>query len=56
MMGFAPAQTTLHAVLLRHAAHSRSKNGAVSLAYVAGIHRVRATQNQDVDARQKAGA
>jgi hypothetical protein len=35
-------------------AHSRSKNGVASLAYVAGIHVFDAGQ-QDVDGRNKSG-
>jgi hypothetical protein len=35
-------------------AHSRSKNGVASLAYVAGIH-VFEPANKDVDGRNKSG-
>jgi hypothetical protein len=38
----------------RVAAHSRSKNGVASLAYVAAIHVFR-SRPLDVDARHKAG-
>jgi hypothetical protein len=34
-------------------AHSRSKNGVASLAYVAGIHVLSALSNKDVDDRNK---
>jgi hypothetical protein len=34
-------------------AHSRSKNGVASLAYVAGIHVFLAARKQDVDGRDK---
>ena len=36
-------------------AHSRSKNGVASLAYVAGIHVLAAAPNEDVDGRNKSG-
>jgi hypothetical protein len=36
-------------------AHSRSKNGVASLAYVAGIHVLNAARNKDVDGRNKSG-
>jgi hypothetical protein len=36
-------------------AHSRSKNGVASLAYVAGIHVLNAAPNKDVDGRNKSG-
>ena len=36
-------------------AHSRSKNGVASLAYVAGIHVFLYSKKQDVDGRHKAG-
>jgi hypothetical protein len=35
-------------------AHSRSKNGVASLAYVAGIH-VFSAEEEDVDGRNKSG-
>jgi hypothetical protein len=40
---------------LRHAGHSRSKNGVASLAYVPGIHVFRASARKDVDGRGKPG-
>jgi hypothetical protein len=36
-------------------AHSRSKNGVASLAYVAGIHVFGTARKQDVDGRDKPG-
>jgi hypothetical protein len=36
-------------------AHSRSKNGVASLAYVAGIHVLNAASKQDMDGRNKSG-
>jgi hypothetical protein len=36
-------------------AHSRSKNGVVSLAYVAGIRVLKRQTNQGVDGRNKSG-
>ena len=36
-------------------AHSRSKNGVASLAYVAGIHVLNTVPNKDVDGRNKSG-
>ena len=36
-------------------AHSRSKNGVASLAYVAGIHVLRRIHKQGVDGRDKPG-
>jgi hypothetical protein len=36
-------------------AHSRSKNGVASLAYVAGIHVLNAVPNENVDDRNKSG-
>jgi hypothetical protein len=36
-------------------AHSRSKNGVASLAYVAGIHTFRIDRFIDVDGRDKPG-
>jgi hypothetical protein len=36
-------------------AHSRSKNGVASLAYVAGIHAFSASFNEEADGRSKAG-
>jgi hypothetical protein len=36
-------------------AHSRSKNGVASLAYVAGIHVLIHQQGKDVDGRDKPG-
>jgi hypothetical protein len=35
--------------------HSRSKNGVASLAYVPGIHVLRARRSKDVDGRNKSG-
>jgi hypothetical protein len=36
-------------------AHSRSKNGVASLAYVAGIHVLNAAPNKDTDGRSRSG-
>jgi hypothetical protein len=36
-------------------AHSRSKNGVASRAYVAGIHVLRRCDKEDVDGRDKPG-
>jgi hypothetical protein len=36
-------------------AHSRSKNGVASLAYVAGIHVLQHFRNKDVEGRDKPG-
>jgi hypothetical protein len=36
-------------------AHSRSKNGVASLAYVAGIHVLGATESKAADGRNKSG-
>ncbi len=36
-------------------AHSRSKNGVASLAYVAGIHVLEPIRTKDVDGRNKSG-
>jgi hypothetical protein len=36
-------------------AHSRSKNGVASLAYVAGIHVLMHQKNKGVDGRDKPG-
>jgi hypothetical protein len=36
-------------------AHSRSKNGVASLAYIAGIHVLMPRHNKDVDGRDRPG-